>query len=107
MKENPNKVPSNFFESQKADILSEVSRSSKRRTSIYSFRNVSIISIAASLAISVWIISPWDLDDGIPCVSYSCLLENIKLNDLSESEKLMIEDWQEEEMEEEFGIYQF
>jgi hypothetical protein len=34
-------------------------------------------------------------------------LESIELNDLSESEKLMIEDWQEEEMEDEFGIYQF
>ena len=107
MKENPNKVPSNFFESQKADILSEVSRSSYRRTSIYSLRNVGIISIAASLVICVWFISPWDSDDGIPCVSYSCLLESIELNDLSESEMLMIEDWQEEEMEEEFGIYQF
>jgi len=34
-------------------------------------------------------------------------LESIELNELSESEMLMIEDWQEEEMEEEFGIYQF
>ena len=107
MKENPNKVPTNFFDSQRADILSEVSRSSNRRTSIYSLRNVSVIALAASLAISAWIFSPWNSDDGTPCVSYSCLLESIELNDLSESEKLMIEDWQEEEMEDEFGIYQF
>ena len=107
MKENPNKVPTNFFENQRAAILSEVSITSNRRTSIYALRNVGIISIAASLAISAWIFSPWNSDDGIPCVSYSCLLESIELDDLSESEKLMIEDWQEEEMEEEFGIYQF
>ena len=107
MKENPNKVPTNFFENQRADILSEVSITSNRRTSIYSLRNVSVIALAASLAISAWIFSPWNSDDGIPCVSYSCLLESIELDDLSESEKLMIEDWQEEEMEDEFGIYQF
>ena len=107
MKENPNKVPTNFFENQRVDILSEVSKSSNRRTSIYSLRNVSVIALAASLAISAWIFSPWNSNDGIPCVSYSCLLESIELNDLSESEKLMIEDWQEEEMEDEFGIYQF
>ena len=107
MKENPNKVPMNFFERQRADILYEVSRSSNRRTSIYSLKNVGIISIAASLAIAAWIFSPWNSDDGIPCVSYSCLLESIELDDLSESEKLLIEDWQEEEMEDKFGIYQF
>jgi hypothetical protein len=107
MKENPNKVPLNFFESQRADILSEVSKYSNKRTSIYSLRNVGIISIAASLTIFVWFLSPWVSDNGIPCVSYSCLLESTELNDLTESEELLIEEWEEEEMEEEFGIYQF
>jgi hypothetical protein len=107
MRENPNKVPPNFFEDQKADILSVVSKSHKKSSSIIPMRKVRIISIAASLAIFALVLSPWITESETPCISYSCLLESIEFDDLSESDELLIEEWEDEEFEEEFGIYQF
>ena len=107
MRENPNKVPPNFFENQKADILSAVSKSHKKSSSIIPMRTVRIFSIAASLALFALVLSTWITDSETPCISYSCLLESIEFDDLSESDELLIEEWEDEEFEEEFGIYIF
>ena len=107
MKENPYQVPPNFFEKQKAEILSAVSQSPKKASSVFSLKKIGLVSIAASLAIIAFVLSPWITNSETPCISYACLLENIELDDLSESEELLMQEWEDEELEEEFGIYLF
>jgi hypothetical protein len=107
MKENPYHVPPNFFEKQKAEILSAVSQSPKKTASVFSLKKIGLVSIAASLAIGALVISPWITQTKTPCVSFACLLENMELDDLSESEELLMQEWEDDEYEEEFSIYLF
>ena len=107
MKENPYRVPPNFFEKQKAEILSVVSQSPKKTASVFSLKKIGLVSIAASLAIFAIALSPWITNSESPCISYACLLESIELDDLSESDELLMQEWEDEELEEEFGIYLF
>jgi hypothetical protein len=107
MKENPYQVPPNFFEKQKAEILSVVSQSPQKKKSVFSLKKMGLVSIAASLAAAVFVLSPWITNSETPCISYACLLESIDLDDLSESDELLIEEWEEDEFEEEFGVYLF
>ncbi|MDA1383105.1 MAG: hypothetical protein O3A22_04300 [Bacteroidetes bacterium] len=105
MKENPYQVPPNFFEKQKAEILSLVAP--KKTASVFSLKKTGLVSIAASLAAVAFVLSPWITDSETPCISYACLLESIKLDDLSESEELLMQEWEDDEFEEEFGVYLF
>ena len=107
MKENPYQVPPNFFEKQKAEILSAVSQSPKKTTSVFSLKKAGLVSIAASLATVALLLSPWVTNSETPCISYACLLESIELDDLSESEELLMQEWEDEEFEEEFSVYLF
>jgi hypothetical protein len=107
MKDNPYQVPPDFFEKQKAEILSVVSQSPKKAASVFSLKKIGLVSIAASLAIIAFVLSPWITNSETPCISYACLLENIELDDLSESEERLMQEWEDEELEEEFGIYLF
>ena len=107
MKENPYQVPPNFFEKQKAEILSVVSQSPQKKKSVFSLKKTGLVSIAASLAAVAFVLSPWITDSETPCISYACLLESIKLDDLSESEELLMQEWEDDEFEEEFGVYLF
>ena len=52
-------------------------------------------------------LSPRITNTETPCISYACLLESIELDDLSESEERLMQEWEDEEFEEEFGIYLF
>ena len=50
MEKNPYQVPPNFFEKQKAEILSVVSQSPQKKKSAFSLKKMGLVSIAASLA---------------------------------------------------------
>ena len=45
MKENPYQVPPNFFEKQKAEILSVVSQSPQKKKSVFSLKKMAIFSL--------------------------------------------------------------
>lgn len=107
MEKNPYQVPPNFFEKQKVEILSVVSQSPQKKTSVFSLKKMGLVSIAASLAAAVFVLSPWITNSAPPCITYSCLLESIELDDLSESDELLIEEWEDDAFEEEFGVYLF
>ena len=107
MKENPYQVPPNFFEKQKAEILSVVSQSPQKKKSVFSLKKMGLVSIAASLAAVAFVLSPKITNTETACISYACLLESIELDDLSESEERLMQEWEDEEFEEEFGIYLF
>ena len=107
MKQNPYQVPPSFFEKQKAEILSVVAHSTKKKASFFSLKKIGLVSIAASLAAAVFVLSPWITNSAPPCITYSCLLESIELDDLSESDELLIEEWEDDVFEEEFGVYLF
>jgi len=107
MEKNPYQVPPNFFEKQKAEILSVVSQSPQKKKSAFSLKKMGLVSIAASLALVAFVLSPWIKNSETPCISYVCLLESIELDDLSESDELLIEEWEDDAFEEEFGVYLF
>jgi len=107
MIENPYQVPPKFFEKQKSEILSAVSQSPKKSASVFSLKKAGLVSIAASLATVALLLSPWVTNSETPCISYACLLESIELDDLSENEELLMQEWEDEEFEEEFSIILF
>ena len=107
MEKNPYQVPPNFFEKQKAEILSVVSQSPQKKKSAFSLKKMGLVSIAASLALVAFVLSPWIKNSETPCISYACLLESIELDDLSESEERLMQEWEDDAFEEEFGVYLF
>jgi hypothetical protein len=107
MKQNPYQVPPSFFEKQKDEVLSLVAHSTKKTPSFFSLKKIGLVSIAASLAAVAFVLSPRITNTETPCISYACLLESIELDDLSESEERLMQEWEDEEYEEEFGVYLF
>ena len=107
MEKNPYQVPPNFFEKQKAEILSVVSQSPQKKTSVFSLKKMGLVSIAASLAAAAFVLSPWIKNSETPCISYACLLESIELDDLSESEERLMQEWEDDAFEDEFGVFLF
>ena len=107
MKENPYQVPPDFFEKQKAEILSVVSQSPQKKTSVFSLMKIGLVSIAASLAAVAIVVSPWSTNSEPPCITYACLLDSIELDDLSESEERLMQEWEDDAFEDEFGVFLF
>ena len=107
MEKNPYQVPPNFFEKQKAEILSVVSQSPQKKKSVFSLKKMGLVSIAASLALVAFVLSPWITNSESPCITYACLLDSIELDDLSESEERLMQEWEDDAFEDEFGVFLF
>lgn len=99
METNPHKVPQDFFENQRREILASVLKSdtsmAKKPARIYSLLRPTL-AVAASLA-GIFFLTLF-INEITPkeCKTFACLLESTDLSDLSETEEATLEEWEYE-----------